>query len=66
MYATLEKLTARGIPGPLRSKHFLAVLPLDVAGCTAVLCLPCGGKDLFLPMSKKREVTLWSPPPHSL
>src|SRR5215467_15168752 len=64
IYATLEKLTARGTPGPLRSKNFLAVLPLDVDGCTALLCVLCGGNDLSLPLSKKREVTLWSPPPH--
>ena len=66
MYATLEKLAAMGTPGPLRSKNFLAVLPLDVDGGTALLCVPCGGNDLSLPLSKKRAVTFWSAPPDSL
>ena len=65
-YATLEKLAARGNPSLMLSKNFLAVPQLDVDFCTALLCVPCGGNDLSLPISKKRAVTFWSAPPHSL
>ena len=30
LYATLSKLAARGNPGPMRSKNFLATPQLDV------------------------------------
>ena len=50
-YATLEKLAARGNPGLMLSKNFLAVPQLDVDFCTALLCVPCCGNDLSLCVS---------------